>query len=388
MEIRTYTQNAPVIYGCGAISCLGEKVKEMGCSKVMCVYDAGVKMAGLGERAEASLKEAGIDYIVYDKVAADPPDALLDEIADIAREAQIDCIFGIGGGSSLDTAKAVGILMANPSPINQYLNLFGPPSFYKSGVPLILAPTTAGTGSEVTKMCLVTYVEKNMKLPIYVTADLAILDPELCVTAPAGVTANGGLDALAHASEAVTCVNSDPYSELLALAAIEKIGKYLARCCTDGSDMEARAEMSLASNWAGIAFSNTDVHIGHAAGDSLAAEYHSPHGYNVAIMTPAVQELCARHVPDKVKKVGEALGIEFDGTETPEQIGKKVAENIRALMKACGVKGLKAYGYDRDTVINGGADYIMKAPITNNAPFKMTHEDGIWMMTSAYDEYE
>lgn len=387
MGFSTYTQNAPVVYGAGAIALLGEKVKEFGASKVMCVYDAGVKMAGIGEKAEASLREAGIDYIVYDKVAADPPDAMLDEMGDIAREAGIDCVVGVGGGSSMDSAKAVAILLANPSPINQYLNLFGPPPTMTKGCPLILAPTSSGTGSEVTKMCLVTYVEKNMKLPLYVTADLAILDPELCRTAPGGVTANGGLDALAHASEAVTCKFADPYSEVLALAAIKKIGKYLPRAVADGNDMEARSEMALASNWAGIAFSNTDVHIGHAGGDAIAAQYHSPHGWNVALMTPAVQELVARAVPDKVKLVGEALGIEFAEDETPEQIGKKVADKVRELMKACRVKGMKDFGYDRDIIINEGGAYIMKAPITGNSPYEMTLEDAKWLMQSAYDDY-
>ncbi len=387
MNICTYTQNAPVIFGCGAIGVLGEKVRELGCKKVMCVYDAGVKMAGIGEKAEASLKAAGIDYIVYDKVAADPPDAMLDEMGDIARKAGVDCVVGVGGGSSMDSAKAVSILLANASPINQYLNLFGPPPYMTKGCPIILLPTSAGTGSEVTKMCLVTYVEKNMKLPLYVKADLAILDPELCKTAPAGVTANGGLDALAHAVESVTCKFSDPYSEVLALAAIKKIGKYLARAVSDGSDMEARSEMSLAANWAGIAFSNTDLHIGHAGGDAIASLYHSPHGWNVAIMTPPTMQLVAKAVPEKVKLVGEALGVVFTGGETPEEIGKAVAEKCRALMKECRVKGLKDFGYDRDLLINEGGEYIMKTPITNNCPLEMTLEDAKWLMTSAFDEY-
>ena len=388
MQARQYLQAAPVLFGEGAIAQLGEQVKKLGCKKVMCVFDAGVKAAGISAKAEESLKAAGLDYIVFDEVAADPPDSMLDKAGQIGKDAGIDCVVGIGGGSSMDTAKAVSILQKHPAPITQYLNLEGPPFTVDGGVPVILVPTSAGTGSEVTQMCIVSYVEKNMKLPIFTRSTLAIVDPELCRTAPPSVTANGGLDALAHAAEAITGANANPYSELLAVAAIERIAKYLPRACKDGNDMEARREMSLAANWAGIAFANTDVHIGHAAADSIAASYHTPHGYNCAMTTPAVQELAAQAVPEKVKLVGTALGVQFTGSETPAQIGKMTADACRALMRACGVKSLKDYGYDRDTIIQKGAPYVAASALCVNFPMEVTLERATWVMTSVYDDYQ
>lgn len=381
-----YMQLTPVLFGAGAIGKLGEKVSALGCKKVMCVFDAGVKAAGIAEKATASLEAAGVDYIVFDRVAADPPDTLMDEGGQIAKDAGVDCIVGVGGGSSMDTAKAISILQKHPAPISQYLNLEGPPFTVDSGVPTILIPTSAGTGSEVTKMCVVTHTKANIKIPIFTNSALAIVDPELCRTAPPSVTANGGLDALAHAIESITCVNCNPYSEALALAAITRIAKYLPAACRDGSDMTARSEMSLAANFAGIAFCATDVQIGHAAADSIAASYHTPHGLNCAWMNAPVQELMAEAVPDKVKLVGEALGVEFDGTESNEEIGKKTGAAIRKLTKDCGVKTLEEMGFDRDIIV-GGAAYVASNALTYNCPIPMDETIAARILASAYDDY-
>lgn len=382
-----YMQLTPVLFGEGAIEKLGEKAAGLGCKKVLCVFDAGVKAAGIAEKATASLEAAGVEYIVFDRVAADPPDYLMDEAGQIAKNAGVDCVVGVGGGSSMDTAKAISILQKHPAPISQYLNLEGPPFNVDGGVPTILIPTSAGTGSEVTKMCVVTHTKANIKIPIFTNSTLAIVDPELCRTAPQSITANGGLDALAHAIESVTCVNANPYSETLALAAVRRIAKYLPIACADGNNMEARSEMSLAANFAGIAFCATDVQIGHAAADSIAAAYHTPHGLNCAWVNAPVQELMATVKPDKVKLVGEALGVTFDGGESGEEIGKKTGAAIRALTKACGVKTLKEMGFDRDVIV-GGAAYVAANVLTYNCPIPMTEEIAKGILVSAYDDYQ
>ncbi len=388
MSVYEYQQLTPVLFGDGAIQLLGEKVKELGCKKVMCVFDAGVKTAGISDKAENSLKATGVEYIIYDKVVADPPDSMLDEAGNIGLQAGIDCVIGIGGGSSMDTAKAVSILQNHPAPINQYLNLEGPPFTIEGGVPVILVPTSAGTGSEVTQMTIVSYVERNEKIPIFTHSTLAVVDPELCRTAPPSVTANGGLDALAHAAEAITANKRNPYSEVLAIAAIQRIAKYLPIAYKDGTNMEARSEMCLAANWAGIAFSNTDVHIGHAAADSIAASYHTPHGLNCAWVTPAVLELVAKEVPDLVKIVGTALGAIFTGSETPAEIGKKTADACRALMKSVGIKTLAECGFTREIIVDKGASYIAASPLRFNCPAEITATAASWIMASAYDDYK
>lgn len=381
-----YMQLTPVLFGEGAIGKLGEKVAAMGCHKALCVFDAGVKAAGIAEKAAASLEAAGVEYLVFDRVAADPPDTLMDEAGQIAKEAGVDCVIGVGGGSSMDTAKAISILQKHPAPISQYLNLEGPPFTVDGGVPTILIPTSAGTGSEVTKMCVVTHTGRNIKIPIFTNSTLAIVDPELCRTAPPSITANGGLDALAHAIEAVTCVHSNPYSETLALAAVTRIAKYLPAACRDGNDMEARSEMSLAANFAGIAFCATDVQIGHAAADSIAASYHTPHGLNCAWVNAPVQELMAEVVPEKVKLVGAAMGVEFDGTETPAEIGRKTGAAIRRLTRDCGVKTLEEMGFERSVIV-GGAGYVAANVLTYNCPVQVDEAVAERILASAYDDY-
>lgn len=185
--ISRYNQLAPVVFGAGAVKGVGEIIKEMGCRKVLCVYDGGVKAAGLSAAAEDSLRAAGIPFVVFDRVTSEPPCELIDEGGAFARENGIDCILGIGGGSSMDAAKAIGILMGAPGPIAQYLT--APPSKMTSPVPIILVPTTAGTGSEVTQVAVISNKALNAKMGVFIHASLAIVDPELTRSVPPKITA-------------------------------------------------------------------------------------------------------------------------------------------------------------------------------------------------------
>ncbi len=380
-----YSQAAPVFFGEGAIKELGEKVKELGCKKVMCVYDAGVKAAGAGAKAEESLKAAGIDYLVYDKITGEPADYLVNECGTMAKEAGCDCVVGIGGGSSMDCAKASALLIEYPAPIEQYFT--APPTFMHCSTPIILIPTTAGTGSECSPMCIIT--SGGEKLSVFTNQRMAIIDPELTHTVPPSVTANTGLDAFTHAAEAITAKNWNPHSELVGKAAIEKIAKYLPIAFKDGTNAEARRELSLAANWAGIAFADTDAHLGHCIADSISKYFHSPHGYNCIVVTPEVMRIIAPVVPDKVKIVGEACGAEFDGTETPEEIGTKTAKAIDALRKACGYKGPKEYNMDRETFVNMGAHSMqIDLGLRINCPVEPTEELCNEILQHSYDDYD
>lgn len=346
----TYNQLNPVVFGNGAIKELGERVKALGCTKVMCVYDSGVLAAGIAPKAEASLKEAGIDYIVFDKVCSDPTDVLVNEAGALALENKVDGVVAIGGGSSMDLAKAASLLLTLPAPIEQYFT--APPSFYEAPVPIVLVPTTSGTGSEVTQVAVITYSKDHSKPSVFTRSALAIVDPELTYTVPSGVTANTGLDAFTHAAESITAKGRNPRSELLAVAAIEKIAKYLPIAVEDGKNVEARYQLSLAANWAGIAFADTDCHLGHTMADGISSTFHSPHGYNCIMVDPELMAACAPIIPEEVKTVGKATGAEFTGDETPEEIGKKTADAIRALMKKCGIKHPREYGMEREQFIN------------------------------------
>jgi len=384
--IYQYDQLVPVFFGDGAIDLLGEKVKELGCTKVMCVYDGGVKAAGIAPRAEAALKAAGIEYVVYDRIESDPSDKLVDECGLMAKEAGVDGFVAIGGGSSMDCTKAAALLLDHPAPINQYFT--APPSFIPCSVPIVLVPTTSGTGSEVTQVAVITDSRDHSKPSVFTRSSLAIVDPSLTVTVPPSVTANTGLDAFTHAAEAITAKRANPRSELLAKAAIEKIKKYLPIAVADGSNMEARTELSLAANWAGIAFQDTDCHLGHTMADGISATFHSPHGYNCITVNPELMKKCAEYVPEKVKVVGEAVGVAFTGEETPAEIGQKTADGVRALMKEVGIKHPKEYGMEREKFIDC---YKMAMEIDFglriNCPFEPTHENIAEIYAATYDNY-
>lgn len=383
----SYNQLCPVVFGEGAIEELGERVKGFGCKKVMCVYDSGVLAAGIAPKAEESLKKAGIEYVVFDKIQADPTDVLVDECGKLAIDSGVDGFVAVGGGSSMDCAKAASLLLKYPAPIKQYFT--NPPSFLETPVPVVLIPTTAGTGSEVTQVCVITQTPENYKPSIFMRSTLAIVDPALTVTVPPSVTANTGLDAFTHCTEAITSNGHNPRSDLLAVAALQKIAKYLPVAYRDGKNMEARTQMSLAANWAGIAFADANVHVGHNLADGVSNAFHTPHGLNCIWCDAEVIKACAIPVPDKVKMIGEAIGVTFYGYETPEEIGQKTADAIRALMRVCGIKSPKEKGIDRQAFINCAKVAIqIDIGLQMCCPFKVTEEVMEDLYAKSYDNYQ
>ncbi|MCR5649042.1 MAG: iron-containing alcohol dehydrogenase, partial [Oscillospiraceae bacterium] len=246
----------------------------------------------------------------------------------------------------------------------------------------------AGTGSEVTQVAVITSSVDHSKPSVFMRSSLAIVDPELTYTVPPRVTANTGLDAFTHAAEAITAKGRNPRSELLAKTAIEKITKYLPQAYDDGKNVEARYEMALAANWAGIAFQDTDCHLGHCMADGISAKYHTPHGYNCIVVDPELMVECAKFVPDKVKIVGEAAGARFDGSEDAAAIGKKTADAIRALMRRVGIQSPKESGMAREDFIECAKmameiDYGLRL----NCPFEPTLENVSEIYARSYDNY-
>lgn len=382
--VSKYNQLAPVVFGAGAIEGIGNIIKEMACKKVLCVYDSGVKAAGLSAKVEDSLRSAGVHFVIFDKIASEPPCELIDEGGAFARENSIDCIIGVGGGSSMDAAKAIGILMGAPSPIAQYLT--APPTRMTSPVPIVLVPTTSGTGSEVTQVAVLSNKALNAKMGVFIHANLAVIDPELTRSVPPKITAMTGLDALSHAVESITAKNWNPRSEVLALAAIRKIAAWLPVAYKDGSNMQARTELCLASNWAGIAFADTDVHFGHAAADGISAACHTPHGLNCAWVTPEVIELVAAAVPGKVQLIGEALGLTFNNGETAAEMGSATAQVVRRLMRSVDIQSMREMGFTVDQAA-AAAGEAMQSGLRFNTPVEMTNEKATQMLKRVYVNY-
>lgn len=347
--ISTYQQICPVVFGVNASLETGKKVKEFNGKNVLCIYDKGVEMSGIADKIVTNIKQTGVNVFTYNKVLPDAPKEIIHEAGLIAQEKQIDVIVGIGGGSSLDTAKSVAVLADNPLPISQYYAQFG--VAFKKETKLILLPTASGTGSEVTAISVVHDEDTEAKETVLRPADLAIVDPALTITAPPHVTAASAMDALSHAIESYTTNCGNPKSDMLSLYAIKLIVENIEAAYKDGSDITARTNLSLGSNFAGLAFGDASVHFGHAAAHEMGIHFHMPHGVACAITLPEVITFAADVAPEKVCQIAAALGI-LDGLTLPaEEAAEESAKKIRTMMKNVGIKSLKEQGYTREEVV-------------------------------------
>jgi alcohol dehydrogenase class IV len=385
--VYNFEQLVPLLFGAGAIGRLGEKLRDFGCKKVICVYDAGVKAAGIGVKAEASLKAAGVEYAVFDGVTSDPPAKMIDACADVARAERVDGVVGVGGGSSLDTAKAVAVLLEYPSPVAQYLLPQSPPRMFHIKTPLVLIPTTAGTGSEMTQISVISDTDRNLKQAIFVRSSLALVDPELTLSVPPKVTAYTGLDALSHAIESATCKMRNPHSEACSLAAISLIAKNIFTAYEDGSDLAARTNLSLAANLAGIAFSNADNHIGHMLADALSLAFHTPHGVNCALATPVTFSFMSTILPDKIRSICKAMGFPAADAASDAEMGESAAESMRAILRKLGIASLKEMGIDRRAVLDT-ADLVVNGVLAYNCPVAVDHATAERLLALLYDRYQ
>jgi alcohol dehydrogenase class IV len=376
---------SPVLFGEGASLETGKNLKELGCTSVLCVYDRGVKSAGLTDAVIDSIKKEGIKVCVFEGVKADPPDDTIEEAAGIGKREKVDGIVAIGGGSSMDTAKAVNILLTNPSPITQYLTA-GEAKQPVPGKVLVLLPTTSGTGSEVTPVSVITNTKTGYKGGIshkVCRATLAIVDPVLTRGMPSSITADTGMDAFAHAAESMTSGATNQMSDILGENAVKLICKYLPRAVKDGSDMEARSNLAFSATIAGFAFADALPHYGHAIGHTLGALHHIPHGNACGIALPEVMEYVSDTVPEKVKHVGEAMGLDMSGAKTPVEIGKKVADGIRELNKKIGLKTLKEHNI-KESAFDAIAEKTLTDDTAGFGPKTATKKEILEMLKKAY----
>ena len=371
-----YAQKAPVLYGCGAVAELGDKLKEMGGTKAFCVYDGGVAASGIADRIVGILKGAGIEVVTYDKVGSEAPDSVVNAGADFARASGVDCVVGIGGGSCLDISKFFAILLSHPGPVSDYYAYKVPK--HLPHVPIILIPTCSGTGSEVTAHGVVRDEATNKKEAVLCYSDLSILDPELTVTAPPKVTAFTGMDAMSHAAEAYTSNANNPRSDVLALNAIGRIARNLERAYKNGADIEARTELALGSNLAGIAFNDAGVHFGHAIAHTFGLELGLAHGVGCALVLPEVLAFSEKVIPERVEDIRKALGA-------PE--GQSAADYVRALMRKVDIPSLKSMGHSREKCVSL-AEPSMYDWFVIQSPFHVDASVMAEIIGCVYDNYQ
>lgn len=309
----TITQPTQIQFGAGLIRSLPDIIKQAGGTKPLLVLDPGLISAGLDTNIRTPLDKAGIDYQVYDKIDPEPGLRLADNGTLLAKEHGCDCVIGVGGGSAMDVAKAISILLTNGGKAVDYLGLG---KINKPGVPKIMVPTSAGTGAEVTFTAVFINEETGSKAgmngdPLY--PDVALLDPELTLSLPPHITATTGIDALTHALEAYTSVQAHPISEMYSLQAIELISDNIRSAYADGRNMEARSNMLLGSLLGGKALAIAGVGLVHAMAYPLGGMFGIPHGLANAVLLPYVTEYNLIGNLQKHALLAEILGQDISG---------------------------------------------------------------------------
>ena len=324
--------NAPnrMLFGWGAASELGRHVAELGGERPFLVTDEGVVEAGVLDPVRESLSAAGLDYEVWSGVRPDPTDEVVHAAADAYDAAGGDFIVGIGGGSSIDTAKAASILATNDGHV---LEFEGSGNVPNPTPPTAYVPTTAGTGSEVGHWTIVTDSDTDVKEEIgdpSLLADLAVVDPALTASAPAPVKAATGMDVLTHAIEAYVSINAQSPTSALALDSIEKVGTHLPRAVEyrDG-DRGALTAMARASMQAGMAFNGAGLGAVHAISHQVGATFGVPHGLVNAIVLPYVMEYNLPQVPGLMVDIAEALGEDVDRSNPAAVEGRRAVAAVR-----------------------------------------------------------
>ena len=373
---------ARVVFGAGALSETGEHLRQLGVTRALVVCDRFVTGSGLDETLGGSLRVAGVEPVVYDGIVGEPTEASIREAAEVA-DGRFDGFVGIGGGSALDTAKLCALFATHGGELLDYVNApIGAARPVPGPVlPVVSLPTTSGTGSEVTTVAIVDFPRLGTKTGVshaHLRPALAIVDPSLTLSCPAGVTASTGLDALMHALEAYTVSPYDtrpqlplgqrppyqganPFADPLCERAIELVGRHLRTAVSDGTDIEARTAMALASTIAGIAFSGAGVHIPHALAYPIASLKHEwqppgyggaafvPHGFAVAVTAPAAFRFIADEAAERCATAARLL----DG-------GDDLAASLDRLMDDVGApRRLGELGYgedDLETLVAGAVD--------------------------------
>jgi alcohol dehydrogenase len=307
--------NAPnrMLFAPGAVTEIGTYLDELGVDHPFVVTDEGVVQAGVLDPLLSAIDETGREYEVWADVESDPTDRIVHDAADAYAATDADLFLGVGGGSSIDTAKAASILATNDGHI---LDFAGSGNVPNETPPTIYVPSTSGTGSEVGHWTIVKDTDTNIKVEIgdvKLLADLAIVDPELTASAPASVKAATGMDVLTHAVEAYVSRKAQSQTSALALDSIEKVGRYLPRAVEyRGGDVEALSKMARASMQAGMAFNGAGLGAVHAISHQVGGEFGVPHGLANAIILPYVMEFNLPQVPDLMVDVAEALGEDVD----------------------------------------------------------------------------
>ena len=332
-------------YGRGLASYIGDFLEELGVSRTLVITDAGIRSAGLLTEMEAEGCFGNGERAFFEEVSPNPRDFEVELAAEEARNFKADGILAVGGGSVLDCAKAACILARQGGKPREYedRSRIGPDL-----LPMIAVPTTAGSGSEVTFGAVITDGRDQYKFSVKsprMAPRMAVLDPMMTRTMPAGLTAATGMDALTHAVEALTATSANVMSDACALEAVSLILKHLERAVFHGNDLEARAGMLLGSALAGIAFSHSDVASVHCIAEAMGGLYDAPHGACNAVVLPEMMEWNMTACVEHYARTARAMGLAF---ETPQQGAEMAVDRVRRLAREVKLPRIRDLGLKKE----------------------------------------
>nr|WP_298059990.1 iron-containing alcohol dehydrogenase [uncultured Blautia sp.] len=346
---REFIVPGQMITGAGALEMARDTLGQLG-KKAMIVTDKVMMELGNCAKVEKVLKSQKVEYTIYSEIAGEPTDVMIEKGLTQYKEEGCDFLVALGGGSPIDSMKAIGSLVKNGGNISDYMGKV----IDVEMPPMVAIPTTAGTGSEATQFTIITDTKKDIKMLLkgkVLIPSLAIIDPQFTMTAPPKITAATGLDALCHAVEAYTSRKAQTLSDTFALSAVKRIFQYLPIAFRDGKNEEARVQMSVAALEAGIAFNNSSVTLIHGMSRPIGALFHVAHGLSNAMLMKECLGFALEGAYDRFADLGRAIGA-ADGADSDETASAKFQAAVVALTEELETPTLAEFGIDKEAFFN------------------------------------
>ncbi|MBB6451097.1 choline dehydrogenase [Geomicrobium halophilum] len=384
---HTFEVPTAIKHGIGAIKHLGDEVKNLGADKILLVTDPGIYNAGVTKPVEESLEKAGVEVVLFNKVEPNPPVRLIGEGSSLYEQEGCNGLVAVGGGSSMDTAKTIGLEVTHEGTVLDYEDAEGKKEMENRVPPFATIPTTAGTGSEVTQWAVITDEDRQTKFntggPL-IAAHLTIIDPELHVSMPPHVTAMTGIDAIAHAVECYTMKFAQPVTDAVALLAIEYAAKYIRRAYADAEDLEARYGMAQSAMLAGLSYGSESAGAAHAMSQTLGGIIPVAHGQCVAAMMGPVMEYNWKGAPERFARIAQAFGINTTEMDT-EEAAKAAVQYMYDLADDLDIPTLEDQGVDPQ-LTERLAKVAMDDPQTVGNPRDLTVQDYEWIYKRCFHQ--
>jgi len=376
-KVREFYTPGKIIFGSGGLSQVGAEAKRLGNKALVVLGRSAMRKSGALDRLTYLLRENNLEYIIYENIPSDPTVEIVDKGANLAKKGKCNLIIALGGGSVLDTGKAISAMVTNEGSVADYQEIEGKGrKFQYKTIPFIAIPTTSGTGSEATNNAVITNTELSLKKSIrdpWLIPEVALVDPELTLFLPPYITAICGGDALTQCIESYLGKKSQEISDALALHAIGLIGKSLVKAVKKGKDLKARKDMAMAALLSGLCLSNSGLGAVHALSHPLGVYYKIPHGLSCTVLLPYVMEFNRSVVTKKMAKIAQSLG-ENISLLSEKEASQRAVDKIKEIFSQVGIKSnLSEWGIkeeDFSKIIKGS-----KGGSLNNNPRETSDED-------------